>query len=78
MMHINLYSNKKAHVLSWAKAFMAAGYNCKAIERTCMNGTPGHSKYCLTIYAKKRVGTQAEFKAFEEKVLELYRGIINN
>lgn len=77
MTHINLYSNKKAHILSWQKAFIDAGYHCKAIERLGENGRPGHSKFCLTIYYTTHGAiTQDEYKAFEESVLKLYREII--
>ena len=74
--YINLYSNKKAHILSLQKGFVEEGYNCRAIERLGENGTPGHSKYCLTIYHPSSGGiTQEEYNAFEEKILEIYRGI---
>ena len=77
MTHINLYSNREAQILSWQKAFIDAGYNCKAIERRGQNGRPGHSKFCLTIYhTTPGAITQDEYKAFEERVLILYREII--
>ena len=74
--YINLYSNKKNSILSLQKRFVEEGYNCKAIERLGENGTPGHSKYCLTIYhpSSGRI-TQEEYNAFEEKILEIYGGI---
>lgn len=72
-MKMNLYSNKKADILKWANVYRQHGYDCKAIERTMMNGRPGQSKYCLTIYCNGR--TQADYTAFENAVMAIYRTI---
>jgi len=74
MAHINIYTNKKAQVLAWQKVYTEHGYDCKAIERTGMNGRPGQAKYCLTIYSHKNgTITQSEYNEFEERVNAIFR-----
>ena len=71
---INLYSNKKANILAWLNAYTNKGYTCRAIERTGMNGRPGQSKYCLSIYhPAQRPITQEEFTSFETEIFNIYK-----
>ena len=71
-----IYSNKKAQILAWYKAFIKNGFVCEAKERVGANGRIGNSKYQLIIYnSPDAPKTQDEYNAFVAKINKVYNSI---